>query len=286
MNIIKVGGRDVEYDPSKVRGSILRTGASEQIADKILSEIEPSLYDGMTTKELYGLVHERLKNQNVCYACRYNLREGILRLGPAGFKFEKYVASILNAYNWHAKVPEEDLQGSCVAHEVDVIAEKDGRRVVIEAKFRNRYQDYVNLKDTMATWSRFLDLVDGAAVGRCPHFDEVWIVTNARFSDRARQFGVCKGIHMIGWDFPAEKPFNKMVDHLALYPVTVIDGLQKSELEAFAEQGLMLCIEIAQKDEEEIARRTGISETRAQEIVNLCSAVVASENEQEKHGHK
>lgn len=273
------------FDASKVKRSILRTGATEKIANQVLKELKPKLYEGMTTRDLYSEVRKLLENRDVCYSCRYSLREAILKLGPAGFKFEKYVASILNAYRWQARVPQEELEGSCVNHEVDVIAEKDNRRVFIEAKFRNKYHDYVNLKDTMATWSRFLDLVDGAAVGKCEHLDEAWIVTNARFSDRAKKFGTCKGIHLIGWNFPSDYPFNQMVDHMALYPVTVLDGLKANELEMLSEHGLMLCKEVADLEDEELAARTGLSETRAQEVIKLCAAVIAEEKDAAEHGH-
>ncbi len=278
--IIKSGGERVAFDPAKVKRSILRTGASDEVANDVLQKIESKLFDGISTKEIYQLVHASLKDKNICFSCRYDLRAAILRFGPAGFNFEKYVAAVLKAYGWRAENPEEDLDGSCVAHEVDVIAEKDRRRVFIEAKFRNEYKLIVNLKDTMATWSRFLDLVDGAAVGKCPHFDEAWIVTNARFSDRAKQFGVCKGIHMIGWNFPEDYPFSKMVDHLALYPMTVIDDLSQSELESFAEHNLMLCKEVADEDAEELSRRTGISPQRVEEIIATCATVISAENQE------
>lgn len=274
MEIIKAGGQRVQYDEQKVRRSMKRTGANEKVIDRVISEIDTKLFDGITTTELYGLVRNALKRTNTGFAERYNLRQGILRLGPAGFKFEKYVASILRSYGWNAYVPEEEIEGSCVSHEVDVVAEKDNRRIFIEAKFRNRFNDHVNLKDTMATWSRFLDLVDASAVGKGMHFDEPWIVTNARFSDRAKKFGVCKGIHMVGWSFPEERPFASMVDNMELYPVTVLDDLQSSELEAFSELGLMLCKEVAVQENDQLAERTGISPERTKEIIEVCARVI------------
>ncbi|MFH1631717.1 MAG: ATP cone domain-containing protein [bacterium] len=274
MQIIKSDGSRAEYDGEKLRRSILRTGASKHLVDQVVSRAESQIKEGMTTGEIYSMVRAELSKKNKSISSRYNLRAAILKLGPAGFNFEKYVASILNAYKYNAYIPPDELEGSCVRHEVDVIAEKDGRRFFIEAKFRNSFQDSVNLKDTMATWARFLDLVDGAAVGKCLHFDEPWIVTNAQFSDRALQFGVCKGIHMIGWNEPDERPFAGMVDYMTLYPVTVLDTLSDSELEAFAEQGLMLCREVVNIDPAELSSRVGVSESRAQEIVELCAEVV------------
>lgn len=277
MEVVKQSGERAEFDIKKVRRSIERTGATEGIVQAVLRRVEPRVYDGMPTKELYELVRTELSKDSVCYSCRYSLRDGILMLGPAGFKFEKYVASLLNAYGYKAYVPEGDLQGACVSHEVDVVAEKDSRRMFIEAKFRNRFQDYVNLKDALATWARFLDLVDGASAGKGEHMDEAWLVTNARFSESARKYGACKGMKLIGWDFPADRTFASMIDHSGLYPVTVISGMKKHEIEAMAERGIMLCRELLAYEPDDLAERLGLSLKRTEEIIEAARKVVDGE---------
>ena len=277
MFIIKSSGKKVEFDSKKVRSSMLRSGADLKTADAVLAELQKQLHSGMTTKQVYKIVYDELKRRTACTACRYNLRNALLRLGPAGYNFEKYVASILKAYSYDAHVPDQEIEGSCVMHEVDVVAEKDHRIIFIEAKFRNRFNDNVDLKDTMATWARFLDLVDGSAVGKCQHFDEAWIVTNARFSDRARQFGICKGIHMIGWNIPQERTFAKMVDNVSLYPVTVLDDLSQTELDKLSHHGIMLCKEVIEIDSNELQEKLDGSEKRAIEIIQMCSEVVGEE---------
>lgn len=283
MQVIKTHGERVDYDERKVRESIKRTGASAPIVDHVMAALKGRLRDGMTTIELYRIVFEELKKASICYACRYNLRTAILKMGPAGFRFEKYVAAVLRAYKFDARVPDREIEGSCVSHEVDVVAEKEGRRMFIEAKFRNDFKHNVNLKDTMATWSRFIDLVDGAAVGKCDHFDEAWIVTNAKFSDRALKFGVCKGIHMIGWSYPHERSLAGMVDYTSLYPITVLADLPEDELERFAEARMMLCREVAEHDPDEIAERVGLSLDRAEHIVQMCHLVVEGDHAESAH---
>lgn len=278
MKIIKSHGKSVPYDSQKVRASIIRTGAKPAVADRVVVEVEKRMRDGMTTKELYGMVFEELRKESLCYACRYNLRTAILKMGPAGFKFEKYVAAILRAYKYDARVPEGEMDGSCVKHEIDVIAEKSGRAMFIEAKFRNHFSHNVNLKDTMATWSRFMDLVDGASVGKSMHFDEAWIVTNARFSDRAKQFGVCKGIHMIGWSYPQERSFQGMVDYTTLYPVTVLGDLKEGELEKMSDARMMLCREVADHEPDELAQKIDITPERASDLIDMCALVVDGEH--------
>ncbi len=274
MQIIKSSGKKVDFDAQKVKTSILRTGASVKVADSIVTDLQKRLHSGMTTAQIYRIVFDELKKQQKCLACRYDLRSALLRLGPAGYKFEKYVASILCAYGYDAHAPQEEYEGACVAHEIDVVAQKDRRMIFIEAKFRNSFYDVVNLKDVLATWARFLDLVDGSAVGKCPHFDEVWIITNARFTDIALEYGVCKGIHMIGWNVPKERTFAQMVDHIGLYPVTVLDEITQIELEHLSNNNLLLCRDVANIEADDLAHKIDISDARALEIIKMCSDVI------------
>lgn len=274
MMIVKADGERAQFRPEKIAETLRRIGAKEALINHVVEKTTADVKDGMSTKEVYAIVRKELHKENRCIAHRYNLRSGLLRLGPAGFKFEKYVASILQAYEYETELPEKELPGLCVMHEVDVIARSPSRTIMIEAKFRNRFDDTVNLKDTMATWARLIDLREGARAGKaCPDFDEAWIVTNGRFSDRAHQFGVCKGIQMIGWS-QTEQSLARMVDHAALYPITVIDSLKQWELEKFSEKNILLCRDLSKKKPVTLAQGTGIPLDRMKSIVDTCKEIV------------
>ncbi len=273
MLIVKADGTKVPFDPEKIRKSLRRTGAEKTLVEHVMRSVKRRVRAGMQTAEIFRIINEELKRESSCYAHRYNLRSALLKLGPAGFRFEHYVASILNAYGYQTELPEEYF-GACVKHEVDVVARKSNRAVMIEAKFRNDFGRFVRLKDTLATWSRFNDLRDGAKLGLCPKFDQVWIVTNGKISSRSRKFGLCKGINMIGWKYPHAGSLAQMVDHLGLYPITVVDDLLPRELDRFADAGLTLCREIAAGDLHAIAAKTGLSQARTQRIAAICKEVV------------
>lgn len=277
MKIIKGNGAIVDFKPAKVAETMRRIGAKEQLIQHVMQKVQAQIKNMMTTREVYAIVRRELHRENRCLAHRYNLRAGLLKLGPAGFKFEKYVASILDAYNYQTEIPEDELSGLCVKHEVDVVAVTGSRTIMIEAKFRNRFEDTVTLKDTLATWARLLDLRDGAKAGKNRfNFDEAWIVTNGKFSDRAQQFGVCKGIHLIGWSSD-EQSLARMVDHAALYPITVIDNIKPWELEKFSHRNLMLCRQIIDQKPASLAQKTGIEPDRIKNIVEKCREVVSFE---------
>lgn len=276
VDIIKTSGDVVPFDADKVRRSILRTGADGKTADAILAKVEKALKPRMSTKKIYSLVRSELTQSQPWAAARYNLRQGIIRLGPSGFNFEKYVASVLNAYGYEAETPE-GYQGACIYHEVDVTAKKEGRTAFIEAKFRHDFRSQITIKDALATWSRYLDLVDGSGIGLCPHFDEAWIVTNARFTEQVLQYGHCKNMVLIGWNHPRERTFAQMVDIAYLYPVTVLNDLSQPEINALARNNLMLCRELVEEKIDVLENKTGLPGKRLAKLQELCNEVISAE---------
>src|SRR3989338_4981804 len=102
----------------------------------------------MSTGEIYKMVFESLSKEPPV-AARFTLRDALFTLGPLGYNFEHYIAKVFEAYGYKTELPPE-LQGVCVTHEVDVLAQKDNRVAMIECKFRNMVNDRVTIKDTMA----------------------------------------------------------------------------------------------------------------------------------------
>jgi hypothetical protein len=273
LMITKSDGRLAPFNSEKVASSLKRTGVDNKTIRAVLEIVRPKIEKKMTTFDIHQLVLAELEKRKPWAAARYNLRDAIIKLGPAGYNFEKYVASVLDAYGYDATTPKE-LQGACIRHEVDVMAVKDGRTAFIEAKFRQDFRASIGIKDTMSTWARFLDLVDGSNVGLCPHFDEAWLITNARFTDQSLKYGHCKNMVLIGWSHPTERSFAKMVDLDALYPVTVIKELKPDELERFAKADIMLCREIGASTSKDLRSKTGISVKRLDTILEICESIV------------
>jgi transcriptional regulator NrdR family protein len=95
--ITKATGEREAFDPQKLRNSLQKAKASEQIVDKILSHIELELKDGMSTKEIYHHAFDLLAREQKPAAVRYSLRKALIEMGPTGFPFEKLIAEILRA---------------------------------------------------------------------------------------------------------------------------------------------------------------------------------------------
>ena len=94
MKIIKHSGNIVEFNSDKLKKSLLKSGASTIAVDNILYTIKKQMYEGISTKQIYKMAFSLLKKTANSHAARYNLREAIRLLGPAGFFFEKYIARL------------------------------------------------------------------------------------------------------------------------------------------------------------------------------------------------
>lgn len=103
MKVVKYSGDIVEFDSSKLKRSLLKSGASQQVVGEILNAIQSQMYDGISTKQIYKLAFSLLKKEANSHAARYNLREAIRMLGPAGFFFEKYIGSLFSFEKYETK---------------------------------------------------------------------------------------------------------------------------------------------------------------------------------------
>ncbi len=241
----------------KVKRGCERAGASAQLCTLVAGEVEKQARDGMSTKEIYGIVQKVLAREHPPVAARLNLRDAVIKLGPIGYDFEKYVARVLAAYGYKTELPPI-LQGACVTHEVDVLAEKDGRTAMIECKLRHEVGIYISIKDTMSTWARFLDLVEGSQIGKCPHVDECWLVTNSRFSRDSIQYGHCKNMVMLSWDHPRERPLPAWIDDKGLYPVTIMSHVSPDTHAKLIAANYVLLSDLLGVDAQTVSQQSGV----------------------------
>ena len=94
MKIVKHSGLIVDFNPDKLKNSLTKSRASASVIDDIMKKIQNEIYEGISTKKIYKMAFALLKKKANSHAARYNLREAIRLLGPAGFFFEKYTARL------------------------------------------------------------------------------------------------------------------------------------------------------------------------------------------------
>lgn len=273
IRIIKANGRKQKFNPEKIRKSLLRTGLNRSEANGIIYEVEGQIHDGMTTREVFKLVMKVLNTKQADIASRYDLKGSILRMGPAGFNFETYVAGILEEYGYDTELRSK-LRGRCATHEIDIIAvdRKTGERSFIECKYHNSLGTYIDLKEALYTYARFLDLNDGGE-----HFDSVWMACNTRGSTQAIKYANCKDMRLLCWRYPKDVGLERLIEDKKLYPVTMLRSLDKSSLDQLSRAGYMLIKDLTTNDFNSLKKKTRLKTKKLQKIVEEAKGV-AREN--------
>jgi len=70
---------------TKLINSARRSGADFVLAKEISKDIMMRAHDGITTKEIYGLIKKELLKKAPQVGMKYSLKESIRKLGPTGF---------------------------------------------------------------------------------------------------------------------------------------------------------------------------------------------------------
>jgi len=257
MYVVKASGEREEFDVEKIRRTCLRAGASKELADKIAKEVENRAYDGITTKEILDLTLKLLEEEPEA-ATRYDLKRAIMSLGPAGFPFEEFMAEVLQNYGYKTKVGEI-LRGKCVDHEIDIMAEKDGERYLVECKYHNAQGIYTDLKVALYTHARFLDL--------SKNFDHAWLACNTRCTKEARGYAKCVGLKITSWRYPLKESLEKMIEKKKLYPVTILRSVKGFAKDRLFQARIMLAKDLLNYGPEDLKRMTGLPQDTVNKIM-------------------
>lgn len=239
---MKADGEEEMFDPSKLDGSLKRAGASDAARAHVLQKVNAELRDGMTTSDIYRHAFELLKEEDAPIAARYSIKRAVLELGPSGFPFEQFLAEVLRAHGWKTQTGVA-MTGRCAPHEVDVLAEKDGMRVGIEAKFHNEAGGKTDIKDALYVHARYEDL--GRAPEASSRVDEGWLVTNTRFTRNAIRYAQCANLTLLGWDYPRGRGLQTLIEEARVHPLTCLTTLSESEKRRFLEKKVVLCKSVA-----------------------------------------
>ena len=275
--ITKASGEKSTFSEKHIRKSLLRAGATEQQIEHILSDIYAALYEGISTKKIYDLAFSLLRKQTPHTAARYHLKQAIMELGPSGFPFEKFISEILMHQGYSTRVGEI-LQGQCVNHEIDVIAEKEAQYHMIECKYHNVQGIFCDVKVPLYIHARFRDVESNRSnsSGVAHHSFKGWIITNTRFSTDAIKYGTCAGLKLIGWDYPLKDGLKEQIDALGLYPLTCLTSLTKTEKQFLLNQQIVLCKDVLANEKK--LKEAGMSAERInntmQEATKLCERLI------------
>lgn len=274
IEILKSSGKRTKFSLDKLRNSLKFSGADPKVVEKIVDKVKDELYDGISTKEIYNRAYALLKKNKSVFASKYKLKKALYELGPTGFPFERFVAAILEYSGYQTRVGEI-MNGICVTHEIDVIAEKNGTITIIECKFHSEEGRNCNVKIPLYIHSRYKDVKTHWATKKneTKKMDIGWVVTNTRFTADAIAYGKCAGLYLLSWDLPLNDGLKDRIDRLGLYPITVSTLLSKREKQFLLGRDIVLCRQLWR--DRFFLDHLGISNTRKEkileEIKQLCN---------------
>ena len=247
--IIKNNGTREEFQSDKLRESLGKAGASTDATDKIVSHITREIEDGMSTTVIYRHAFELLHKMAEPAVARYSLKRAIADLGPSGFPFEKFVAEIFKAKGYET-LTDQIIEGSCVSHELDVVAWNENKLIMAEAKFHNELGIKSDLKVALYVKARFDDLKGKEFFyGSKRTLTDGLLITNTNFTEKAIQYSECAGAKLIGWNYPRVGNLHDMVEDGNLHPITCLETLSKSEKRSLMDKGIVLCKTVRENPE-------------------------------------
>lgn len=269
INIIKSSGHKMKFSLDKLRNSLKHSGANHELVEEIVSRVNDELFEGITTNEIYNRAYALLKKHKTVFASKYKLKKAIYELGPTGFPFERFIAEILKYSGYGVKVGVI-LNGDCVTHEIDVVAEKNDTVTIIECKFHNEEGRNCNVKIPLYIHSRYNDVKAHWVTNKNNRpLNKGWVVTNTRFTQDAIDYGKCADLYLLSWDYPKNDGLKDRIDRLGLYPITVSSLLSNREKQFLLSRNVVLCRQLI-KDKFYLDH-LGVSNTRKTKILDEIS---------------
>jgi hypothetical protein len=237
-NVLKASGKIEPFSEEKLRLSIRSVGIPEAFQNEVVSDIKNKLYDNIPTSEIYKHIIDCLQNSDYHLGhTKYSLKQSIVDLGPTGYPFEDYISEILKMEGYKTAV-RQIIQGKCIGHEIDVVAEKDNAKSMIECKFHNVAGIKSQVHVPLYTKARFDDIKDKN------NFTDVWLVTNTKITSDALAYALCSNIKVISWDYPEKGNFRDLIEKHKLYPVTVSINLSQNQKQLLTQNHIVLARDV------------------------------------------
>jgi hypothetical protein len=250
----KADGSSEPLDYNKIRHALRRSGASGQMADEIIDALAPRIKNNMPTSEIYKMAYSELSEMRPGAAARFGLRNALLKLGPDGYPFETFVGSLLKGRGYSTKL-RQTLQGKCIQHEIDVVAQRgeyEGHpptKCIIECKFHNSIHYECHIQSALYSWARFLDVRE-----RNQDIKSGWLATNTKFSGDVVAYSDCVGLKLLGWSFPKDESIQVRIEENKLYPTTLMPNMDRRSFLALHEAGIITVKELLAAPEEELRK--------------------------------
>ena len=274
VTITKSDGTQELFEEEKLVSSLKRVGASEDAISSVIDEVENRIRSGMSTADIYRMAFLLLRKHASHVAVRYSVRRALAELGPDGFPFEKFVARIFQSRGYET-LTDQQVMGTCISHEMDVVAWKDTTLAMVEAKFHNEFDLKSDVKVALYVKARFDDILPNTFKygGVERKLTEKYLFTNTKFTDQAIKYGACNGLSMVGWNYPEKGNLHQIIEENKLHPITCITRLSHNQKRDLVGRGVIICSDAIAHPE--ILTSIGLNDVEVQAILAEAQAIIA-----------
>ncbi len=234
VTVVKATGEKEQFSEEKVLHSIRRAGIPRELEEQVLAHIKTKLYENIPTSEIYQYITTFLGNSHPHAKAKYSLKQAIMALGPTGYPFEDFVTEIFKTQGYTTQT-RTIVRGKCITHEIDVIAQKNKEKIMVEAKFHNLPGTKTNVHVSLYTKARFDD------VKGTNKFTSAWLITNTKITTDAITYAQCNNIRVIGWSYPEQGNLRDLIEQARLAPITTLTFLSQGQLQKLLEHNIVLC---------------------------------------------
>jgi len=270
----KADGTLEPLDFSKIKRALRRAGASSSLVDEVIEAMRSEIEPNITTRKIYKLAFEHLKNLQPGAAARLGLKNALMRLGPDGYPFETFIGSLLRGRGYETQV-RQILPGRCITHEIDVVATrprvegKAATKSIVECKFHNSPHLKCHIQSALYSWARFLDVREAD-----DSIDSVWLATNTKFTGDVVQYSDCVGLKLLGWSFPSSESIQVRIEENQLYPITILQKLDRKMFNQLHSANIILLKELVQTPDSELIR-LGIKGNRVDKLKEQAQVILS-----------
>lgn len=267
VSILKSSGKTEKFSLKKLVGSLMRSGAPRDIAYDIARQVRKQVKPLTPSKDIYRMARKLLRKYNRSSGMKYSLKKALFSLGPSGYPFERYFARILSNYGYSVQVGRT-IDGYCVQHEVDVIAQNDDEHIFVECKYHSKSGTATDVKTALYIHARFLDIKKAyeKIINNRNVAIKCWLATNTRCTYDATEYAECTGLGIVSWRYPEESSLEKLIEDKKLYPVTILPAARKGPLEILMKKDFVLAQDIADVDEQSFLRNSGLDYRIARQL--------------------
>jgi len=273
INVTKFDGRLQPFDRAKIERTCVRMGADPAFAQEVANRVEAAAYEGIPTKKIMQMIFANLRRRMPEVKHRIDLRTAIAMLRPKP-DFELFVAMILRAHGYKVK-SNQFLQGRCIEHEIDAVAENDTDVFYVEVKQHFNAHTYTGLDVFLQARAAFEDLEGGYKAGNHrTAFTKAMLVTNAKMSEHALRYAECRGIRYVSWSEPRGRSLADVIDERKLYPITLIRGLTPEVQAALCDAGIVTLRQLVETAEADVLRAARVQKQVLRELRHAASELL------------